>query len=1088
MKLCTTHSPLRAFGLLLLLLAMNVPAVEVTIMASTTGATVAKEEGLVSGEFIIRRSEGDVSGDLAVNWVLGGATTATAGVDFETDPPASPITIPAGESSVILRLVPLQDTLREGEEIVSIRLTAGAYNLSGNQTAQMAIADNDVVISMEEFDELAHEDFTTGISPTQDPNANRRGVLRINLDQSMGSVFLLDTVLSPLPNRSATLGTDYTLTYKIGGNGMGSGLGYKVQPRYAYVPQATSIAVIAGTAPIAIGSTVTFSGDPNQYFVVSGANTPQGTITISPGLVEPLSNSTVLTVDGNPTTWRVNKANTLEPIDTTELVLVGGIGGFAVGDTFRIDGQAGVTFVVDQVTSNQLTVPTSSTIEFHAYLGTGGPNGGLVSTLDGEKAITTHFTPDPGLEIQLSIPGTSTKVDFGVTPVSDTVIEASETVSMFIRPSNAFKTSNPVSGIVTITDDDLIVAFNPSASVNATESGADGAFQVVLSGTFPHLVDIPYTLNSAATTATVGVDYQALQALSISPGQSSGTIAVAAIADSIIEAAGETLSLTLLPSIDYRLVSSPGSVADASATITINDFQGTASITPKTGASTGREHPSAPETAAFTVSLVRPAIAMAPEPPVTISYTVSGTATQGSDYAPLTGTVIIPDGEDSAEITITPLDDTTPENNETVTITISAGLGYAVSGTTNTASVTLADDEPVLSISDLSDLVEGDTGVAAFAVTAVVPVPRDIVVDLTYSGTATAGDRTAPTSVTIEAGETTAQVLVDVINDGVAEGDETLIATITDKPAAYSRQVNSDTTTISDLLPTFTLSVDRNGLEGSATHGRFKITSSFAPVQPITVNYGVTGTATAGAAAGGGSDYKTLPLTVAVTTLETFIDVQVFDDAVYDPFETVIITLTDQTPPTFTHAGATPLSATMTIQDAQVGVDSVTSSTPDGSYTLGQTIAIAVTFTEDVTVTGTPILVLETGANDAVATFTNRSPADTLNFTYTVRSTDLNPDLDYQSSTALSISGGTITGGTPSTAARLVLPSPGTSGSLSTAKALAINGGSTDGKPAPGAVGDGSSGGGCGLGSGFAALVALCMLAGLALSVRRVHA
>lgn len=50
-----------------------------------------------------------------------------------------------------------------------------------------------------------------------------------------------------------------------------------------------------------------------------------------------------------------------------------------------------------------------------------------------------------------------------------------------------------------------------------------------------------------------------------------------------------------------------------------------------------------------------------------------------------------------------------------------------------------------------------------------------------------------------------------------------------------------------------------------------------------------------------------------------------------------------------------------------------------------------------------------------------------------------------------------------------------------------IDGGSSDGKPAPGAISNGS-GGGCGLGSGFAALVALFMLAGLALSVRRTHA
>lgn len=49
---------------------------------------------------------------------------------------------------------------------------------------------------------------------------------------------------------------------------------------------------------------------------------------------------------------------------------------------------------------------------------------------------------------------------------------------------------------------------------------------------------------------------------------------------------------------------------------------------------------------------------------------------------------------------------------------------------------------------------------------------------------------------------------------------------------------------------------------------------------------------------------------------------------------------------------------------------------------------------------------------------------------------------------------------------------------------LLNDGGSTDGKPTPGVVDNGSKGGGCGLGSGLAALV-LCMLAGFVVSILR---
>lgn len=1193
-----------AFRLLLLLvMVFNVSAVEVSITASTT-ATVAKEEGLVAGEFVISRGNADVSDDLEVNWTIGGATTATAVSDFTIDPGTSPITIPAGQSSVILRLVPVQDALREGEEIVSIRLTPGSYDLGGNQSAQMAIADNDVVISVEEFDKVAHEDFTTGISPVLDPNLQRRGVLRVNLNQPMGETFLLNTVVSPLASRSATLGSDYTLTYKIGGNGMGAGLGYKVQPRYAYVPGATSIAVIAGAANIATGATVNFAGDSTNYFVVSGANTPQGTITISPGLVEPLSNATEIEVDGSPTNWRVNKANTLEPIGTTELVLVDGIGGFAVGDTFRIDGQTGVTFVVESVTSNDVVAPTVSIIKFYAYLGTGGPGGGLVSILDGEKAITTHFTPDPGLEIQLAIPGESAKVDFGITPISDTAIEASETVSMFIRPSNAFKTTNPVSGIINIADDDLTVAFNPTLSVNATEGGANGSFRVVLSGTFPHQVDIPYKLNSAASTATappsVDFDYQALLPLSIPPGQTSGTISVTAVADASVENSGETLSLTLLPSIDYRLVSSPGSTEDASATISINDLQGTVSIEPKTGATTGREHPTTPETAAFTVRIARPNIPMAPEPPVTISYTVSGTASQGADFTTLSGSVIIPENEDSIDILISPLDDSTPEINETVSITLSPGLGYIVSTTQPAASVNIADDEPVMSITRVgSNISEGAGTDGIFRVSYPGPsLGRQITVSMTYSGTATApGDyNTAPATVVIPADKNSADFPVVISQDTTPEGDETVIATISASPTTYTIATASATLTIlddepvvkiekiadttedsttagsfrvyydgtslgrdivvslsypttttatgtaadftttppttvtipstgtsvtfsllakydgiaegtenfqctitanaavytigtasatfaiTDRIPTLTLVGDKAIAEGGTF--KVKVESSFKPLTPFTVNYTISGDATAGASAGGTADYKTLSGSIQISELSNELPVETFTDATYDPWEEVIITLTEATVPTFINPDApTALETTVQILDGERRVDLVESPDPSGTYDDGDTIDIGVTFTQPVKVSGTPVLRLETGANDATASYKGLSTDKyTLLFEYTVRPTDQSNNLECVNISALSVVGGIIVNENDE-AMTLTLPIPGSENSLSHGFVRKIAGSIPAGKPNPGVAG-GAGGGGCGLGSGVAGLV-LCMLAGFALSILR---
>ncbi|MGC4016593.1 MAG: Calx-beta domain-containing protein [Luteolibacter sp.] len=54
-------------------------------------------------------------------------------------------------------------------------------------------------------------------------------------------------------------------------------------------------------------------------------------------------------------------------------------------------------------------------------------------------------------------------------------------------------------------------------------------------------------------------------------------------------------------------------------------------------------------------------------------YTLSGMATNGTDYQTLSGTVTIPAGQTSATITVTPIDDYLQETGgETVILTLTA--------------------------------------------------------------------------------------------------------------------------------------------------------------------------------------------------------------------------------------------------------------------------------------------------------------------------------------------------------------------------------------------------------------------------------
>ena len=120
-------------------------------------------------------------------------------------------------------------------------------------------------------------------------------------------------------------------------------------------------------------------------------------------------------------------------------------------------------------------------------------------------------------------------------------------------------------------------------------------------------------------------------------------------------------------------------------------------------------------------------------------------------------------------------------------------------------------------------------------------------------------------------------------------------------------------------------------------------------------------------------------------------------------------------------------------------ISSVSSTTPDSTYKIGDTIAITVTFSEAVTVTGTPQLNMETGISDTTADYTSGSSDTTLTFNYTVASGHSSRDLDYVSTTALALNSGTIKDAVGN-AAVLTLPSPGETNSLGANKAIVVDG------------------------------------------------
>src|SRR5262249_57638034 len=78
--------------------------------------------------------------------------------------------------------------------------------------------------------------------------------------------------------------------------------------------------------------------------------------------------------------------------------------------------------------------------------------------------------------------------------------------------------------------------------------------------------------------------------------------------------------------------------------------------------------------------------------PLTINYTVAGTATPGSDYTALPGSVTFLAGASSTNITVQVLDDAVAELTETVILNITGSANYGV--TAGSATVSILDNEP----------------------------------------------------------------------------------------------------------------------------------------------------------------------------------------------------------------------------------------------------------------------------------------------------------------------------------------------------------------------------------------------------------
>ena len=548
----------------------------------------------------------------------------------------------------------------------------------------------------------------------------------------------------------------------------------------------------------------------------------------------------------------------------------------------------------------------------------------------GSASFTTDYTMNPaptGSPLRVYFPAGTTNIDLTLTPVADTTSEGPELITLTLIENASYVLVPSAEVTLVLADDEpatrptvSVTAANsggPTADNLATESGSDpGVFLLTRTGNLANELLVQYVVSGSATP---GVDYTALSGVaSIPAGQSTAVVTFRALDDAEVEA-NETVILTLRTNLAYVLSST------SNATVTIQDDDPVA-ITVIATDSVASENSGNSGTVVFNrIGSVAGNLL--------VNYTLSGSAVNGVDFSSLSGTVTIPAGRPSISLTISPINDTALEGDETVVVSVLSSAAYNV-GNPGNAMVVIQDNEISTVNLSASDAAASEPGAntGAFQFTRTAPSTNTLTVFYSVVGEAVPdADYVAlPGSVIFSVGVTSVVVTVTPLDDNFTEVTERVLVSILPDPNYVVGTLPPVAVTISDndALAGGGAAI---GFSSSASQGLESDTSATISLRLSTnlpanasVNYSVSG----GSATGGGTDFTLASGTLVFPTNEVnrTITFSIVNDTAAEADETIIITLSNPT-----NAVLDALSNhTFTIVDDDLS-GALTVSTPDAT-------------------------------------------------------------------------------------------------------------------------------------------------------------
>lgn len=385
----------------------------------------------------------------------------------------------------------------------------------------------------------------------------------------------------------------------------------------------------------------------------------------------------------------------------------------------------------------------------------------------------------------ISIASGQTSGSLTATAINDSVYEGNEAFTASITSvtgGGASASSTASDTTVTIIDDETVPTVTISASpASIVENGGVSVVTAVLNNASYQNVDVNFSFSGTATNNT---DYtRSGTSVTINAGSTSGSISITAINDATYEG-NETVV------VDVSSVTNGTENGTQQVTITILDDEtqpvvNMSSSTTSIVENVGR---------AYVVFQ----LANASYQDVTIGIGFSGSATLNTDYSASSNSLIVTAGNTSGSISITAIQDSTYEGNETILVGITS-VTNGSAGATNSLSIALVDDDPAPPVVSLtSSLTSIDENAGSAIVRALMSATHSatVTVMLGFAGTATnTTDYTRTTdAIVMTSGQTSGSIGITSIQDTLSESNETIVISIASITSGIS--ASSDTITV----------------------------------------------------------------------------------------------------------------------------------------------------------------------------------------------------------------------------------------------------------------------------------------------------